>query len=59
MTSNLRQIGILWLFFNSVAQINPYAKFQLNISTNGWLFIFLWSQILEGTFCNFVAMAPA
>ena len=31
MTSNWRQIGILWLFFNSVAQISPYTKFQLNI----------------------------
>ena len=46
-------------FLTQWPKISPCTKLQLNISTNGWFFTFLWSQILQGTFCNFEAMATA
>ena len=39
-----------------MAQISVDTKFQLNISILFKVFTFLLSQILQGTFCNFVAM---
>ena len=53
------KLGFYDYFWTQRPKISPYAKFQLNISTNGWFFTFLLSQILWGTFCNFVAMATA
>ena len=51
------------------SNISLLTEFQLNIFLNDWItkrfhfllkdFTFLWSQILQGTFCNFVAMVTA
>ena len=59
MTSYWRQIVNLCYFWTQWPKRSLYTEFQLNIFTNGRFFTFLWSQILQGTICNFVVMATA